>query len=63
MENKADLTITFRCCWTCKHCELDILRGYECVANPNLFPIHLADRGETSSLHTDRSNCKAYVRG
>lgn len=55
---------SFRCCWTCQHCTLDILRGYECNAvGPNMMPIHLADRGQTYDLHTDRSNCKAYVRG
>lgn len=48
-----------RCCMNCKHCEIHILRGTECTANPNLFPIPLA--GE--DLYKNRSNCKAYVRG
>lgn len=49
-----------RCCRTCKHCELHILRGYECVANPNLFPIPLDTPGD---LDRDRTKCRAYKRG
>lgn len=56
----SDKHFQFRCCWTCVHCELDILRGYECNANPNLFPIPL---GGNEELHKDRSGCKAYKRG
>lgn len=55
---------SFRCCWTCVHCTLDILRGYECDAvGPNMSPIPLAERGETYALHTDRGKCRAYKRG
>ena len=43
---------------SCKHCEIDILRGYECMANKNLvIPLDKAD------LLKDRSNCKPYRRG
>lgn len=55
-----DGKFSFRCCWTCVHCQLDILHGYQCDAvGPNMFPIDLSN-GE---LHDDRSNCKAYKRG
>lgn len=49
-----------RCCRNCKNCELLILRGYECVANPNLFPIPLDTPGD---LDKDRTKCRAYKRG
>lgn len=47
-----------RCCASCKHCEIDILRGYECMANKNII-VQL----DKSELLKDRSKCKAYVRG
>ena len=43
---------------SCKHCEIDILRGYECMANKNL--VIALDKSE---LLKDRSNCKPYRRG
>ena len=48
-----------RCCRTCKHCSLHILRGYECTANDNLVVPILDD----ADLNKNRKNCKAYVRG
>lgn len=56
----SDKHFQFRCCWTCVHCQLDILRGYECCANHNLGPIPL---GGNEDIHKDRRNCKAYKRG
>lgn len=60
MTTITDKDFTLRCCWACKHCELDILRGYECNANPNLPPIPL---GGNVEIHKNRDNCKAYIRG
>ena len=55
----SDKHFQFRCCWTCVHCELDILRGYECVANPHFF----VPLGGNEDIHKDRRGCKAYKRG
>jgi len=55
-----DKDFSFRCCWTCVHCELDIVRGYECVAMPRIGPIAITDNVD---LHRNRDKCKAYKRG
>ena len=56
-----DKDFSFRCCWTCVHCQLDILHGYQCNAvGPNMLPI---DLGGNEDIHKNRSNCKAYKRG
>ena len=57
-----DGKFSYRCCWTCVHCRLDILHGYQCDAvGPNMLPISL--HSSDGKLHDDRSNCKAYKRG
>lgn len=56
-----DLSFSFRCCWTCQHCTLDLRNGYQCEAvGPNMLPIPL---GGNVEIHADRTNCKAYKRG
>ena len=56
-----DNDFAFRCCWTCIHCQLDILRGYECTAvGPHMLPIPL---GGNEEIHKNKENCKAYKRG
>lgn len=56
-----DNDFSFRCCWTCDHCQLDIIRGYQCTAvGPNMLPIPL---GGNEEIHKNRENCKAYKRG
>ena len=56
-----DKDFSFRCCWTCKHCVLDLARGYECDAvPPSLGTIPL---GDDEVIHHNRENCKAYERG
>lgn len=56
-----DNDFSLRCCWSCIHCQLDILRGYECNAvPPSIGAIPL---GGNEEIHKNRDNCKAYKRG
>lgn len=60
----SDKHFQFRCCWTCKHCLLDIAQGYLCVASDRLaIPLVAPGQSANEVLHQDRRNCKAYCRG
>lgn len=61
MENEFD----FRCCWTCKHCYLDICKGYGCDASGGIpFALAIPDGSSINyELHKSRAKCKAYKRG
>lgn len=54
-----DNDFTLRCCWMCKHCKLDLGKGYICIARSGL-ELFL---GGNVEIHKDRTHCPDYVRG
>lgn len=58
MSQITDNDFTLRCCWMCRHCKLDIEKGYVCTANPD----NTVRLGGNVEIHIDRSNCHSYER-
>lgn len=52
-----DKDFSFRCCWTCDHCILDLDLGYICTDKGDK-PL-----GGNEEIHKNRDNCRAYKRG
>ena len=50
-----DNDFTLCCCWMCKHCVLDLGRGYLCTTDDH----HI---GGNVEIHIDRSNCPNFKR-
>ena len=50
-----DKDFTLRCCWMCKHCVLDIGRGYICKTDNHLI-------GGNMEVHLNQDFCSHYTR-
>ena len=50
-----DKDFTLRCCWMCKHCVLDIGRGYICKTDNHLI-------GGNMEVHLNQDFCSHYSR-
>lgn len=49
-----DLDFTLHCCWRCKHCLLDLDRGYICGTDSHLI-------GGNVEIHKDRTHCPDFT--
>lgn len=50
-----DDDFTLCCCWMCKHCVLDLGRGYLCTTDDHVI-------GGNVEIHINRSHCIDFKR-